>query len=91
MTQVLLGEAGLAGLRIGCIFRAVAGLVVGIFEGMASVKVDLHVEGFAQALHRRFEVMHGFGWGSPVLAAKVSQHGGVNAGQLVLVRSPRAG
>ncbi len=53
----------------------VAGLIVGIFEGVAGVPgIDLGVDGLAYGLHGGGEGVHGIGRNAFVLSAEVAEH-----------------
>src|SRR5882757_6116757 len=66
---------------IGGIFGAVAGLVVRVLEGVAGIRVDLHVDGLADLLHLGGEGVDAVRRDALVQASVVAQDGCVDLSQ----------
>src|SRR6185312_11556940 len=62
-------------LRVG---GTVAVLVIRVFEGMASIGVDFHVDGFADGFHGGGEVVHVVGGDALVEGSEVAEDGGAD-------------
>jgi hypothetical protein len=79
-SQVLSEEGSNALFGVGCGFRTVAVLIIGIFEGVARAAIDFDVGAFPAGFHGVLEGLNAFGRDALVFGAEISEHRGIDLG-----------